>query len=206
MSDQANNALHRVVLLFVGLAAVIFFGTWGLIAYQLFVVVYCRVVANKMGVRYYQVAYPPEFYSSSGNFYAVSIFTLFALTLFGGMFDQYYDLFSQGNLKRFLPDCSYTGVGSSVGGDCETFKQRVGIASLLFPFAVFLTFSDIVNFSRSRIRIKDLSFLVFFAIGLLFLFTYLFPVNLDSHFSLVRFSCSFILSYLFLLIPARITF
>jgi len=210
--NQVSRTVHRALLLFIGLAAVVFFGTWGLIAYQFFVVAYCRVAANKIGVRYYRIAYPPEFYSSSGNFYAVSIFILFALTVFWGMFAQYYelvqsqalyDLFSERNLKRFLPKC--TGVGSSVGSDCVTFNQVVGIASLLFPFAVFLTFNDMVNFSRSRIRSKTLSFMVYFAIGLIFLSTYLFPVNLESYYSLIRFSSSFFLSYLILLIPARIT-
>ena len=179
--------LHRILLLLIGLIAVVLFRSWGLIGYIVFVVFFCRILADRNGVEY--VYLPVEFRSSVGNLYGGLLIVLFCLSLFGAIFSYLYiDTFTSiasswnnVDILAFEPSCSRSTKFYKDGFfNCETLYWWISIASLLLPVLFAVALVDMVKFSQLRAKLGKWVFVISVFEGILLILPFVFSLTLTG--------------------------
>lgn len=201
--------LHRIALLTVGLALVIFFRSWGVIIYIFFVAMYCHALANTKGVEYWSFGVK----SPAGNLYGVLLFIVFALSfivMIGGSFlnDELKELttsWDRVSIMDFKPTCSgdtvIYGFNISI---CDRFYWGVNTASILLPILIALALSDMVKFSQLRVKLGKWSFVAFVIVGCLVASPLISPLTFSGT-SYYGFTSRIFLFYFSLFFPLLLT-
>ena len=180
---------HRILLLIIGLIAVIYFRSWGLVAYIVFTVIYCRILANVNGV---DIILFGARDSPPGNIYASFLIRSFSLSLIGALIsysfaDQFAVIASSWddmNILGLRPNCIqndkfYRGHFFN----CNTLSWWFSGLSLLFPLVVAFTLTDVVKMAQLRIRIGKWMLLVIILVLAILTLPFIFSITLTgSHY------------------------
>ena len=203
VNHPGNLIFQRILVLLLGLVAVVLFRSWGLIGYIVFVIFFCRFLADRNGVEY--VYLPVKSRSSVGNLYGGLLIVLFCLSLFGAIFSYLYQDASTSiasswnnvDILAFEPSCSRSTKFYKDGFfNCETLYWWISIASLLMPVLFALALVDMVKFSQLRARLGKWAFVISVFGGILLVLPFAFSLTLKgtSHYGYMSIISLFYLS------------
>lgn len=187
--EPGHLILHRILLLIIGLTAVVYFRSWGLVAYIVFTVIYCRILANANGVDIISFGVRD---SPPGNIYASFLIGSFCLSLIGALIsysfaDEFAVIASTWNDMSILgqrPNCIqsdkfYRGHFFN----CNTLNWWFSGLSLLFPLVITFTLTDVVKVAQLRIRIGKWMLLVIILVLAILMLPFIFSITLSgSHY------------------------
>ena len=178
--------LHRVLLISVGLAAALFFNGWGMAGFFVFVVLYCRLLANHRGFYYF----PDGLDIEAGNPYSIALLISLGLTALGvvtvyfseNKLTPIFDYLHSLSMIEFKPSCSTSSNFSNFDGlhNCDTFYRSISMMSFLFPIMVGIVLGDLVELAQVRIRLGKWALLPIFLFVLLFAAVIVVPLTITG--------------------------
>lgn len=181
--EPGHLALHRILLLAIGLIAVFYFRSWGLIAYISFTVLYCRNLANLNGVEFILFGVRD---SPPGNLYASFLTGSFFLSLIGVLLaysfaDEFAAIatsWDDMSLMNQRPNCIQSDKLYRDGFfNCNTLHWWISGISLLLPFVFAFSLTDIVKFAQLRIKVGKWYFVVLITSGILLILPFAFEIT-----------------------------
>lgn len=157
---------HRILHLVIGFTLVHLFAGWGLTAYLVFFVIYCRVVMSlKMSI----TSQTSRVNHSITDKYVYTLFIMMGLVVLTIISSKFWfdvgviteNIFSQKRYVEISPHCKDTVYSQEKFLNCKSYKTSIEITLLLAPVIISAYFSDLLESVRLPVEVgfKNLIYL-----------------------------------------------